>query len=95
MDFFVQFNEMPWTAELTAPFLARLFQNFRDDQDVYGLVQTNLVVLAASVYAQDPTKFNVFENQDFLWFLAKYCNSQSNGEKEAACSSLHFLFLQK
>ena len=51
MDFFVQFNEMPWTAELTAPFLARIFQNFRDDQDVYCLVKTNLVVLAASVYA--------------------------------------------
>jgi len=31
MDFFIQFKQMPWTANLTAPFLARLFQNFRND----------------------------------------------------------------
>ena len=54
MDFFTQFEKMPWTGQLTGPFLARLFQNFRGEQDMYGLVQANLVVLAASVYARDP-----------------------------------------
>ena len=74
MDFFVvEFNKMPWTGSLTGPFLARLFQNFRGEADVYGLVQTNLVILAASVYARDPTQFNVFQSDDFLWFLSKYC----------------------
>ena len=95
MDFFVKFNNMLWTAKLVAPFLAQLFLNFRDDQDVYGLVQANLVVLAASVYAQNPSQFNVFENSDFLWFLQKYCFSTVDQEKEAACSSLYFLFQQK
>ena len=62
---------------------------------MYGLVQSNLVVLAASVYARDPNLFNVFQNDHFLWFLAKYCNSQNDQEKEAACDCLHFLFQQK
>ena len=38
MDFFTQFEKMPWTGQLTGPFLARLFQNFRGEQDMYGLV---------------------------------------------------------
>ena len=95
MDFFVEFDKMPWTGGLTGPFLARLFQNFRGDQDVYGLVQTNLVVLAASVYARDPTQFNIFQSEDYLWFLAKYCNSQVDSEKDAALNCMHFLFLRK
>ena len=92
MDFFVQFDQMPWTGNLTAPFLAKLFSNFRNDQDVYGLVKSNLVVLAASVYGRDPTKLNVFDNEDFLWFLTKFCNSSSDADKQAACSCLFFLF---
>ena len=92
MDFFVQFDQMPWTGNLTGPFLAKLFSNFRDDKDVYGLVQSNLVVLAASVYGRDPSKLNVFDNQDFLWFLAKFCNSSADKDKQAACSCLFFLF---
>ena len=96
MDFFVvEFNKMPWTGSLTGPFLARLFQNFRGEADVYGLVQTNLVILAASVYARDPTQFNVFQSDDFLWFLSKYCQSNSDSEKDAALNCLHFLFQQK
>ena len=31
MDFFIQFDQMPWTGNLTGPFLAKLFSNFRDD----------------------------------------------------------------
>jgi hypothetical protein len=38
MDFFVEFEKMPWTGKLTAPFLAKLFENFRGEQDMYGLV---------------------------------------------------------
>ena len=59
---------------------------------MYGLVQANLVVLAASVYSRDPTQFNVFQSEDFLWFLSNYCNSAQDKEREAACSTLFFLF---
>ena len=31
MDFFVEFEKMPWTGKLTAPFLAKLFENFRGE----------------------------------------------------------------
>ena len=75
MDFFVEFEKMPWTGSLTGPFLGKLFQSFRDDQDVYGIVKANLVVLAATVYARDPSQFNVFQNEHFLWFLGKFLNS--------------------
>ena len=61
---------MPWAGNIIGPFLAELFKNLRDGKDAYGLVQSNLVVLASSVYAQNPDQFNVFENEDFLWFLS-------------------------
>ena len=75
MDFLTQFDSMQWAGGIVGPFLADLFKNLRDGKDVYGLVQSNLVVLASSVYAQNPSQFDVFENQDFLWFLSKYCGS--------------------
>jgi len=78
MDFFGLFETMPWTANLTGPFLFELFSNFKEDQDVYGFVKSNMVVHAASVYAKDPDEFNVFESDDFLWFLKKYCNSSND-----------------
>lgn len=31
MDFFVEFEKMPWTGKLTGPFLEKLFLSFRDD----------------------------------------------------------------
>ena len=69
MDFFAEFHKMPWTGNLTGPFFEKLFQHIKGGQDHYGLVQTNLVVLAASVYTRDPTQFNVFASPDFLFFL--------------------------
>ena len=54
-----------------------------------------MVVLAASVYAKDPDEFNVFESEDFLWFLRKFCNSSNDSERAAACDCLYFLFKQK
>ena len=54
-----------------------------------------MVVLAASVYAKDPDEFNVFESEDFLWFLRKFCKSNNDQEKHAACDCLYFLFQQK
>ena len=95
MDFFGLFEKMPWTATLTGPFLIELFSNFKDDQDVYGFVKSNMVVLAASVYAKNPDEFNVFESEDFLWFLKKYSKSNNEQEKAATCDCLYFLFKQK
>ena len=80
MDFFTQFDAIPWAGNIVGPFLAQLFKNLRDGRDSYGLVQSNVMVLASSVYAQDPSQFNVFENDDFLWFLSKYCSSSQENE---------------
>ena len=38
MDFMIEFDKMPWTGSIIAPFLQNLFANFKNDQDVYGLV---------------------------------------------------------
>ena len=95
MDFMIAFDKMPWTGIIIGPFLQDLFANFKDGQDVYGLVQSNLVVLASAVYANNPASFNVFASADFLWFLCKFVNSSVDREKIAACDSLHFLFQDK
>ena len=95
MDFMISFDKMPWTGTIIAPFLQSLFANFKDGQDVYGLVQSNLVVLASAVYANNPSSFDVFASQDFLWFLRKFINSSADRERIAACDALHFLFQDK
>jgi hypothetical protein len=92
MDFMIAFDKMPWTGTIIGPFLQSLFANFKDGQDVYGLVQSNLVVLASAVYANNPSSFNVFASDDFLWFLRKFVHSSVDREKIAACDALHFLF---
>jgi hypothetical protein len=38
MDFMVNFDRMPWTGAIIAPFLQKVFANFKDDHDMYGLV---------------------------------------------------------
>jgi hypothetical protein len=86
------FSAIPWAADLTGPFLIELFSTFRDDQDVYGMVKTNLVVLAANLYSTNPDEFDVFDCDDFLWFLTKFCASEADSEVEAACACLYFLF---
>lgn len=53
------------------------------------------MVLASAVYARNPTSFNVFASDDFLWFLRKFVNSSVDREKIAACDALHFLFQDK
>lgn len=94
MDFMVHFDKMPWTGAIMAPFLQHLFSSFKDDM-WQGLIQSNLVVLASAVYANNPGSFNVFANPDFLWFLRKFLFSGQDTERIAACDSLHFLFLDK
>ena len=72
---FTEISRLSYTAATTLPFLYRLFKAFRNDKDVYEIVQGDLITLAASIYAHDPKYFNVFDNEDFIWFLQKYCHS--------------------
>jgi len=88
----IHFDKMPWTAEVMGPFLRNLFAAFKNDQDVFGLVQSNLVVLASAVYANNPASFDVFASEDYLWFLRKLICSSSDRERIAACDCLHYLF---
>jgi hypothetical protein len=38
MDFIVNIDKMPWAGDVFAPFLGKLFAQFKNEQDVYGLV---------------------------------------------------------
>jgi len=47
------------------------------------------------VYAHNPDAFNVFQNEDFLWFLTKNVNSNKLQDMECACNAFFFLFQRK
>lgn len=47
-------------------FIENLFKHFKGEGvDQYGIVSNNLVVLAASIYSQNPDLFNPFTNEDY------------------------------
>ena len=56
LDFLPLFTKLPWTAQLVAPFLQQLFDKQVD------LIEPNLVILASNVHAEDPTCFNILQN---------------------------------
>jgi hypothetical protein len=45
-----------------------MFEHYKDN-DTYGVVSNNLVILGAHIYSKNPETFNALNNPNYLWFF--------------------------
>ena len=60
MDFVGALSEKEWTSIFIAEskFLERLLTKYAKEQDAYGFITKNLIILGAFVFSQKPEAFN-------------------------------------
>jgi hypothetical protein len=65
------------------------------EQDPYGFITNNLIILGAFVYSQNPDVFNALTNPDYVSFLKRYFASKTLKDQETACTCMYFLFKRR
>lgn len=83
-----------------AAFIEQLFNNFGgQNEDSFSFLTSNMLLVGAKIYSEDPTAFNLFENQNYILMLRSYLTGPFDVDKphlkDIGLSSLFFLFKQK
>jgi len=83
-----------------ANFLEELFNNFGgQNEDSFSFLTSNMLLVGAKMYSQDPTVFNPFENQNYMLMLRSHLCGPFDVDrphlKDVGLSVLFFLFVQK
>jgi len=81
-------------------FINNLFTQFGgQNEDSYGFLTSNMLLVGAKLYSVDPALFNPFENQNYMGMLRSYVCGSHNTDKphlqDIGLSCLYFLFVQK
>lgn len=102
MDFVVKLSESPFGIKLMneSDFINRLFETFAGtNEDSFGFITSNMLLVGAKLYQIDPLLFNPFENLNFMSMFKSYLlgpvNIEKPHHKDIALSCLCFLFSQK
>jgi hypothetical protein len=69
------------------------------NEDSFGFISSNMLIVGAKLYSIDPNLFNLFENENYIkTYLAYLCGPISMDKphlKDIALDCLYFIFSQK
>jgi hypothetical protein len=102
MDLVVKLSESPHGLKLMNEenFMSSLFETFGGaNEDSFGFITSNMLLVGAKLYQIDPLLFNPFTNANYMSMFRSYLlgpvNLDKPHHKDVALSCLYFLFSQK
>ena len=77
-------------------FIEQLFNNFGgQNEDSFSFLTSNMMLVGAKIYSEDPKTFDVFENSNFMSMLRGYLSGPFDVDKphlkDIGLSSLFFI----
>lgn len=101
MDFVVKLSENEFGLKIMneSSFIQNLFESYGGkNEDSFGFISSNMLLVGAKLYSIDITLFNPFESPNFMEMFKQYLMNDSAEKphhKDVALSCLYFMLLQK